>query len=203
MSLPQKRGIAALSVVLEPHHRHPSPLTSKYRAINQSDTPTRSTFTMSSNLPSDAFQPISASQVQRAITPALFAEAIKDLPLDTLYAKAAELQNSISHLLSSNIQMKPFADDGDRDCAEAIEENDAVIKRNEERIGLLKTEAENRGMSWSSHGDNTEEVPKTNGHVEGEGMATASSGRLTDEELRRQLEAQMRDTAEDDDGVHL
>ncbi|CAK4033983.1 Hypothetical predicted protein [Lecanosticta acicola] len=158
---------------------------------------------MSSNtheLPSDVFQPIPASRV---ISSESFAEAIKDLPLDTLYAKAAELQNSISHLLSSNIQMKPFADEGDRDCVEAIEENDVVIKRHEERIELLKVEAERRGLAWSRHGDNTEEVvPKTNGATHEE---ASGNGRLTDEELRRRLEEQMSDTVgeDDEDGVHL
>lgn len=103
--------------------------------------------------------------------------------------------------------MKPFADEGDDVCKEAIEENDAVIKRFEERIELCKKEAEERGLGWSAHGSNTEEVPKTNGHVNEDGSAAgastqrAPSGRLTDEELRRQLEAQMGD--DEEDGVHL
>lgn len=149
------------------------------------------------NLPPDAFQTFTAST---PITPALFAEAIKDLPLDTLYAKAAELHNSITHLLSSNIQMKPFADEGDETCKEAIVENDEVIKRFEERINLCKEEAERRGLGWSAHGSNSEKVEGVNRHTETNGER-ASSGRLTDEEFRRRMEAQM--DGEEEEGVHL
>ncbi|KAK4506361.1 hypothetical protein PRZ48_000091 [Zasmidium cellare] len=159
------------------------------------------------NLPSDAFQTFTVSS---PITPELFAEAIKDLPLDTLYAKAAELQNSISHLLSSNIQMKPFADSGDSDCVEAIAENDNVIKRFEERVQLCREEAERRGLGWSKHGGNEEGVTNgvngVGGGEGGSGSGQRSSGRLTDEELRRRLEEQMGDEDGDgdgEDGVHL
>ena len=109
--------------------------------------------------------------------------------------------------------MKPFADDGDTDCKEAIEENDVVIKRFEERIELCKKEAENRGLGWSAHGSNTDEAPKANGHVEEEVNGSASvaeretaqtrqpSGRLTDEEIRRQMDALVGE--DEEDGVHL
>lgn len=43
-----------------------------------------------------------------------FTRALQDLPVDALHTKAAELQNSIAHLKSSNEQMVPFADDGDQ-----------------------------------------------------------------------------------------
>lgn len=83
------------------------------------------------------------------ITPAAFAEAIKELTLPSLHAKAAELRNSIYHLRRSNVQLQPFADEGDRDCAEAIRENEEVMARMEDRIELLKLEVEvNRGMLW-------------------------------------------------------
>ncbi|KAF4534327.1 hypothetical protein DIS24_g7983 [Lasiodiplodia hormozganensis] len=83
------------------------------------------------------------------ITPAAFAEAIKELTLPSLHAKAAELRNSIYHLRRSNVQLQPFADEGDRDCAEAIKENEEVMARMEDRIELLKLEVEvNRGMPW-------------------------------------------------------
>ncbi|KAF2171490.1 hypothetical protein M409DRAFT_18607 [Zasmidium cellare ATCC 36951] len=152
------------------------------------------------NLPPDAFQTFSAST---PITPALFATALRDLPLETLYARAAELQNSISHLLSSNIQMKPFADAGDADCVDAIRENDEVVRRFEERVGLCREEAERRGLGWSLHGADEEGV--TNGEgVNGSGSGNGS-GRLSDEELRRRLEAQMvqEEEGEEEDGVYL
>lgn len=139
------------------------------------------------------------------ISPEMFAIAIKDLPVDTLYAKASELQNSISHLLDSNAQMKEFADEGDDVCKEAIAENDVVVKRMEERVELCKVEVESRGLLWTGHAEKDE--VKVNGHAETNGEASgrsaptpAASGRLNDEELRRQLEAQMEDY---EDGVHL
>lgn len=88
------------------------------------------------------------------ISPARFALALKDLPLSTLYLKAAELRNSIAHLDYSNEQLKPFADgtEGyngpDQDCVDAIKENEVVIARMLERIALLKEEVESRGSSW-------------------------------------------------------
>jgi hypothetical protein len=141
----------------------------------------------------------------------MFAMAIKDLPVDTLYAKAAELQNSMSHLRDSNAQMKQFADEGDEVCKEAIAENDVVISRTQERIQLCKAEVEGRGLVWTGHADKSEVNGDADGVVNGDaaqgGDATAgnssraSSGRLTDEELRRQLESQLEDDG--DDGVHL
>jgi hypothetical protein len=102
------------------------------------------------------------------ITPARFAAALRDLPISTLHLKAAELRNSIAHLDYSNEQLKPFAYpsqypsseaaavgsdgaamEGDQDCEEAIKENEIVIQRMEERIGLLKAEAERRGLTWT------------------------------------------------------
>ena len=43
-----------------------------------------------------------------------FARALEDLPVDALHSRAAEIQNSIAHLKSSNEQMVPFADEGDQ-----------------------------------------------------------------------------------------
>jgi hypothetical protein len=90
------------------------------------------------------------------ISPARFAAALKDLPLSTLHLKAMEIRNSIAHLDYSNEQLKPFADGTDpsangrpdQDCIDAIKENEIVIARMQERIGLLKAEVEGRGSSW-------------------------------------------------------
>ena len=90
------------------------------------------------------------------IPPARFAAALRDLPLSSLHAKAAELRNSIAHLLSSNEELKPFAEAGDKDCAEAITENEEVIRRMEERISLLRIEVEGRGMKWVEEGGEKE-----------------------------------------------
>ena len=90
------------------------------------------------------------------IPPARFAAALRDLPLSSLHAKAAELRNSIAHLLSSNEELKPFAEAGDKDCVEAITENEEVIRRMEERISLLRIEVEGRGMKWVEEGGERE-----------------------------------------------
>ncbi|KAI9828598.1 MAG: hypothetical protein M1826_005980 [Phylliscum demangeonii] len=83
------------------------------------------------------------------ITPLAFAAAIKDLPLGNLHLKAAELQNSINHLRYSNAQLQAVADDDDsEDCHQAIQENQAVIGRMEERVALLRAEVERRGYCW-------------------------------------------------------
>ncbi|KAF7950767.1 uncharacterized protein EAE97_002319 [Botrytis byssoidea] len=94
------------------------------------------------------------------ISPAAFAEALKDLPMSTLHLKAAELRNSIAHLDYSNEELKPFAEgrapecvDGkpDEDCIDAIRENEIVITRMETRISLLRTEIEARGGVWGEY----------------------------------------------------
>ncbi|OJD13101.1 hypothetical protein AJ78_06406 [Emergomyces pasteurianus Ep9510] len=88
------------------------------------------------------------------ITPQAFAEALKSLTLPSLYAKASELRNSIAHLQRSNDELSRYiaedAPDGrDKDCEEAIQENEVVMLRMQERIELLKVEVEGRGQRWS------------------------------------------------------
>lgn len=146
------------------------------------------------------------------ISPSAFAAAIHDLPLDTLHTKAAELRNSLLHLRHSNDEMLPFAEQGDQDCKEAMVENLGVINRLKERVGLLRKEVEGRGMAWTAEGEGEGEgdgeKAVVNGHTEVEsGGPRQLSGRLTDEELRRRLEAQMGEEGDDGDGdgdgVHL
>ncbi|KAI4174761.1 MAG: hypothetical protein LQ343_002132 [Gyalolechia ehrenbergii] len=149
-----------------------------------------------------------------------FAEAIADLPLGNLHAKAAELRNSIVHLVSSNAQLQEYADDGDRDCADAIIENNEVIERMEMRIGLLRTEVEIRGFRWgedkpatvngkAADQNNHDQVDHaenyfasaTNSNFQ---LSTTHGGSLGDEELARRLQDQLdEEMQDDDDGVHL
>ncbi|MCJ1457130.1 hypothetical protein MMC28_007497 [Mycoblastus sanguinarius] len=156
------------------------------------------------------------SSASAPIPPYRFAEAIKDLPLANLHIKAAEIRNSLLHLESSNQQLQDFADAGDSDCAEAIQENEVVIQRMEERVRLLKQEVEGRGFQW---GEDELEISEIymNGHTNdiGESEATlaqpdteqrtgSTGGRLGDEELARRLADQMEDEDDaNDDGVHL
>lgn len=92
------------------------------------------------------------SSTTTPITPELFALAIKDLPSSSLHFKARELRNSLAHLDYSNQQLIPYTDgtngEPDQDCIDAIKENEIVIERHNERLGLLKVEVESRGMNW-------------------------------------------------------
>ena len=158
------------------------------------------------------------------IGPAAFALALQDLPLSNLHAKAAELQNSISHLYESNIQLVPFAED-DPDCAGAIGENEEVVKRMEERIHLLRAEVERRGFRWGeaevedkapqdgetvgqdgTAGPNSAARaaggPRANGSNQQAASQAGGGPNLSDDELRRRLMERM-DTEDDDEGVHL
>ncbi|MCJ1421327.1 hypothetical protein MMC32_007690 [Xylographa parallela] len=152
------------------------------------------------------------------ITPARFAAALPDLPLSSLHAKAAELRNSIAHLEASNDQLRPFADEGDPDCADAIHENEEVMKRMSDRIVLLKAEVEGRGFLWDNGPTDIngkepgeENVDMVNGDTtSGAGShgvdgrperAVRDGGSLDDEELARRLRERME--ADDEEGLHL
>lgn len=88
------------------------------------------------------------SAASTPITLDRFLEAIADLPLGNLHAKAAELRNSIIHLESSNEQLRQYAAEGDRDCADAVRENQEVIQSMSQRIDYLRREVETRGFRW-------------------------------------------------------
>lgn len=155
------------------------------------------------------------SSTATPIPPQRFAEAIKELPLANLHLKAAEIRNSISHLVSSNQQLQPFADEGDSECAEAFQENLVVIQRMEERISLLKGEVERRDFKWGedeprpenaeSNGDARVEDFRGPSQDNHDGQSTRrSGGRLGDEELARRLREQMEsDDDEAQGGVYL
>ena len=163
------------------------------------------------------------------ISPARFAAALSALPLSNLHLKAAELRNSIAHLDYSNLQLQPFAEEGDGDCKQAIDENTDTMMRMEERIALLKAEVEGRGFRWAEsndgQGDGTVEIngcrhdrsslsgnshdPEEAQHTAGD-LATnshrdrAEGRRLGDEDLARRLQERMEDVAENEDnGLHL
>ncbi|KAK2760912.1 hypothetical protein FQN54_002154 [Arachnomyces sp. PD_36] len=116
---------------------------------------------------------MSASSVP--INPTAFAEALTSLPLGSLYAKGAEIQNSIAHLQRSNEELQQFIQEtegGDKDCEDAVKENEVVIGRMEERIELLKTEIEGRGQTWTVGGVLGEDVEG----LEGGGEVAADQG---------------------------
>jgi len=146
-----------------------------------------------------------------------FSRALESLPIDALHAKVAEIQNSISHLKTSNDQMMPFAEEGDQDCKDAMFENLVVIRRMNDRIQLLREEVERRGLRWADGEVEDAENRKrlltdgTNGQTIGAQHGSrpdqAGSGSLTDRELHARITAQMDQNGQDgedgEDGVHL
>ncbi|KAF2108507.1 hypothetical protein BDV96DRAFT_476873, partial [Lophiotrema nucula] len=74
------------------------------------------------------------------ITSQRFAAALSTLPISSLHAKIAELQNAIAHLHRSNKELEDFAREGDKDCYEALLENRDVIGKFEERVRLVERE---------------------------------------------------------------
>lgn len=157
-----------------------------------------------------------------------FAEAITALPLSNLHFKAAELRNSIAHLEYSNLQLQPFAEEGDQDCKDAIAENEEVMGRMKERIECLKKEVEGRGFAWGEDEERAE--GQHAGHVNGEavdrqgegehGRTNGVRGTMEDEDLARRIretvqrrededlarrirETIQRQEDDEEDGVHL
>ncbi|KAK6369755.1 hypothetical protein LTS17_009205 [Exophiala oligosperma] len=163
------------------------------------------------------------SAASQPISDAQFAIAIQDLPFENLYSKAAEIENSISHLTRSNEQLQKYIDsitsdqslseetrqEGDKDCSDAIHENVIVINRQRDRIQLLKQEVERRGGRWheldKEHKQNGNSGPtSTNGVLAVANSDAGSSRRLTDEELRQQmLERLAEDDHGEENGMHL
>ncbi|KAK3362138.1 hypothetical protein B0T24DRAFT_641255 [Lasiosphaeria ovina] len=108
------------------------------------------------------------SAVATPISPARFAEALRDLSLSSLHLKVLELRTSIAQLDYSNEELRPYAlgeatpisttdsstdqqqqQQPDPDCVEAIRENEEVIVRMQGRIGLVRAEVQRRGISWT------------------------------------------------------
>jgi hypothetical protein len=110
------------------------------------------------------------------ITAARFADAIADLPLSSLHLTAASLRNSLAHLEYSNAQLEAYARPADpaaaadQDCLDAIEENKGVMRDMNQRLELLRVEAEKRGLGWGELLGRDVDVPAGNGD-EGNGDA--------------------------------
>jgi hypothetical protein len=156
-------------------------------------------------------QPISAER---------FAEAIQDLPAENLYSKAHELENSIAHLERSNKALQEYIDsikadmslpeatrrEGDKDCSDAVQENQNVINRQRDRINLLKQEVERRGGRWHEADPQTGSnlTDRNTSDVQTGDMSRPGGGMLSDEELGRRMMDQLGDADDNDDaGMHL
>lgn len=144
------------------------------------------------------------SAESQPITPARFAEAIKDLPLSNLHAKAAELRNSIAHLKSSNAELeKYYTESGDVDCATYIAENEVVVEKFEERITLLKAEVEGRGMMWVEEEKNDGQASDTATNGVDESQPEVIGGGEHDSAREDVEVAEQNRTDEDEGGIHL
>ncbi|KAL5043691.1 hypothetical protein BDW71DRAFT_187597 [Aspergillus fruticulosus] len=152
------------------------------------------------------------------ITPVAFAEAIKELTLPVLYAKVAELQNSIAHLRRSNQELRLFIlgsceSEADKQELEGyIAENDEVEKSMIERIQLCKVEVEARGQTWIELGTEANGTTGTGtGGEQGQGQsagedltATASvNGTSSNADAPPAERSRGRDNDGEDDGVFL
>ncbi|SAL98066.1 hypothetical protein [Absidia glauca] len=64
-------------------------------------------------------------------------KALWEMPIETLLTEIPEIQNSMVHLIQSNKDMKEFDPEGtDPDLTLAIEENEALLQRQDKRIDL-------------------------------------------------------------------
>ncbi|KAI8336974.1 hypothetical protein BC941DRAFT_426271 [Chlamydoabsidia padenii] len=64
-------------------------------------------------------------------------KALWEMPIETLLTEIPEIQNSMVHLIQSNKDMKEFDPQGnDIDLTTAIEENEGLLQRQDERIDL-------------------------------------------------------------------
>ncbi|KAI1375658.1 hypothetical protein F4677DRAFT_113106 [Hypoxylon crocopeplum] len=131
------------------------------------------------------------SSESQPINPARFAEALKDLSAENLALKVLELRNSIAHLDYSNAELKPYAEglaptldqqgraaQPDQDCIDAIAENEAVIASMQERIELIRTEVEGRGLSWRELQGKVDD-DETPAPLATDSNSAASTGNLT------------------------
>ncbi|KAI9928538.1 hypothetical protein ASPWEDRAFT_104655 [Aspergillus wentii DTO 134E9] len=146
------------------------------------------------------------SEESNPIPPSLFAEAIKELPLSTIYAKVSELRNSIAHLHRSNDELRTFVtescdtEDDKRELEGYITENEGVITSMRERITLLKAEVEGRGQQWIEVEDSNNNNNSTDTNASSGENQTPSSVVVNGAENQGS-----RDTGADEgqDGVYL
>jgi len=76
--------------------------------------------------------------------------------LDTavIYEEISRLNNSLEHLKKTQIELRELlASSPDPDFEKAVEENDAVIGSQEERISILKMALTEKGITPSAHYD--------------------------------------------------
>ncbi|GBF66955.1 hypothetical protein TMEN_9678 [Trichophyton mentagrophytes] len=150
------------------------------------------------------------SAESRPIDPGAFAAALKDLPLSSVYAKIAELENSTAHLERSNGELKTFidqSDGGDKECEDAITENEEVIRRMRERIGLVKLELERRGEQRpAEQAEQEADEPEDGQGVNGTASQPSSNDQQNDgpsASSQPGMESDLNGVDDTSEGVHL
>ncbi|KAF8420833.1 hypothetical protein EV426DRAFT_719117 [Tirmania nivea] len=105
------------------------------------------------------------------ITPESFLAAIENLSVPQLHLESHRLLNSIYHLRRSNITLLSDDFSDDPECQAAVRENEEVIRRQEERIAIIRSEVERRGfrMEHGGPGGGGAVGRATNGVVNGNG----------------------------------
>ncbi|CRG85628.1 hypothetical protein PISL3812_02669 [Talaromyces islandicus] len=146
------------------------------------------------------------SSEAQPIGPEAFAEAIKSLPLSSLYAKVSELRNSIAHLSRSNEELRTYIRESEegpdspdnKELENYVVENEAVMQAMAQRIGLLKAEVEDRGQQWMEEvlvdGEAGAEESTPNGIRETDPAYVNGAPTPSD---------QHEDSDRDDEGIHL
>lgn len=145
------------------------------------------------------------------ITLAAFAEAIKELPLSTVYAKASELRNSIAHLRRSNEELRAFVNEScdtegeARELETYITENEQVMGSMNERISLLKSEIEGRGQQWIELEDTAADTTANEDQQSSSAFAPGTNGVAGERGNSVQHESSTLDTQNDQgqNGVYL
>ncbi|RDW76241.1 uncharacterized protein DSM5745_06233 [Aspergillus mulundensis] len=145
------------------------------------------------------------------ISPAAFAEAIKELTLPVLYTKVAELQNSIAHLRRSNQELRLFITESCESEADKhelegyIAENEGVERSMNERIHLCKAEVEGRGQIWIDLDMEANEIAGTNGPEVGQehGQTAAANGTSSNVEAAPTERSRDREDDGENGGVYL
>lgn len=153
------------------------------------------------------------SSEAQAIGPEAFAEAIKSLPLSSLYAKVSELRNSIAHLTRSNEELRTYVRESEegpdspdnKELETYVVENEAVMQAMAQRIGLLKAEVEDRGQQWMEEvlADGDEEASADEEQSMSNGVLHETEGAGHVNGAPTPSDHQHEDSDGDDEGIHL
>jgi hypothetical protein len=96
-----------------------------------------------------------------------YKSALSQLSTPSLYGEILKLENSIKHLRRSNEELRLHERSGEEDTTwiqPVIAENEEVIKKQREQVGLVKSEISERGAK-SEHGEEAIMVGDSTGNT--------------------------------------